>query len=125
MFFTLTFPNKVHYETKSKGPEFFSLPSHRVEFLHQTSPGFAPSICHAPASRWPSFLDGTAQGGSRLCKGLRAVPPWSFQAGPAGRATPTMGIHMSVLQGAGQNLRGILDISLEVNPPLLIIPTGL
>jgi hypothetical protein len=28
-----------------------------------------------------------------------------------------MGIHMSVLQGAGQNLRGILDISLEVTLP--------
>lgn len=32
MFFTLTFPNKVLYETKSKGPESFSLPSCKVEF---------------------------------------------------------------------------------------------
>lgn len=35
---------------------------------------------------------------------------------------PTMGIHMSVLQGAGQNLGGILDISLDVTPSLLNHP---
>lgn len=39
--------------------------------------------------------------------------------------TPTMGIHTSALQGAAQNLRGILDISLDVTPPLLNHPPGL
>lgn len=32
MFFTLTFPNKVHYETKSERPKLFSLPSRGVGF---------------------------------------------------------------------------------------------
>lgn len=43
-FFTLTFPNKVHYETTSKRPKSFSLLSSRTE-LCKPSPGFAHSAC--------------------------------------------------------------------------------
>ena len=49
MFFTLTFPNKVHYETKSKAPESFSLPSHRVEFYIRHLLDLPP----ASAMLWP------------------------------------------------------------------------
>lgn len=43
MFFTLTFPNKVHHETKSKKPKLFFFAFQQSQVLHETSPGFASS----------------------------------------------------------------------------------
>lgn len=89
MFFTLTFPNKVHYETKSKGPEFFSLPSHRVEFYirHLLDLPPASAMLRPPVGplSWmvlPREGADCAQG-SRLCLPVASRlggprPPWEF-----------------------------------------------
>ena len=121
MFFTLTFPNKVLYETKSKEPESFSLPSCKVEFYIRHLRDWPPASALLQLPIGPlSWMVLPREGAD--CTGLSwAVPPCSFQAGPRPQREFTCPHFRVQVRTSEASL-----ISPWMSPlPFWIVPTGL